>query len=67
MTQVKQFVLKRREPVGWLLMAMVLGTLAFDYFVGFGVSPHLLILRAVYALEMLTIVGYLFTLGTENV
>ena len=66
MTQVKQIVLKRREPVGWLLMALVLGTLAFDYFFGFGASPRLLVLRAVYALEMLMIVGYLFTLSTEN-
>lgn len=47
-------------------MALVLGTLAFDYFIGFGASPRLLVLRAVYALEMLLIVGYLYTLSTEN-
>ncbi len=66
MTQVKQIVCNRREPIGWILMALVLGTLAFDYFVGFGTSPRLLVLRAVYALEMLLVVGYLYTLSTES-
>ncbi len=45
-------------------MALVLGTLAVDAVGGFGASPRLLTLRAVYALEMLLVVGYLYTLAT---
>jgi hypothetical protein len=64
--RVKQFVLKRQESVGWVLMALVLGTLALDSVGGFGASPRLLTLRAVYALEMLLVVGYLYTLSTAQ-
>jgi hypothetical protein len=66
LTAVKQFVLKRQEAVGWSLMALVLGTLAFDALGGLGTSPRLLTLRAVYALEMLLVVGYLYTLSTTQ-
>jgi hypothetical protein len=66
LTQVKQFVLRRQEPVGWILMALVLGTLALDSIGSFGASPRLLTLRAVYALEMLLVVGYLYTLSTTR-
>jgi hypothetical protein len=66
LTRVKQFVLKRQETVGWVLMALVLGTLALDSVGGFGASPRLLTLRAVYALEMLLVVGYLYTLSTAQ-
>ncbi len=47
-------------------MALVFGTLAVDSVGGFGASPRLLILRAVYALEMLLVVGYLYTLSTAQ-
>jgi hypothetical protein len=66
LTQVKQFVLKRQETAGWVLMALVLGTLALDAVGGFGSSPRLLTLRTVYALEMLLVVGYLYTLSTAQ-
>jgi hypothetical protein len=66
LTQVKQFVLKRQETVGWFLMALVLGTLALDAVGGLGASPRLLTLRAVYALEMLLVVGYLYILSTTR-
>jgi hypothetical protein len=64
--QVKQFILKRQEMAGWVLMALVLGTLALDSVGGLGASPSLLTLRAVYALEMLLVVGYLYTLSTAQ-
>jgi hypothetical protein len=64
--QVKQFILKRQETAGWVLMALVLGTLALDSVGGFGASPRLLTLRAIYALEMLLVVGYLYTLSTAQ-
>jgi hypothetical protein len=66
LTQVKQFVLKRQEMAGWMLMALVLGTLALDAVGGFGASPRLMTLRAVYALEMLLVIGYLYTLSTAQ-
>jgi hypothetical protein len=66
LTQVKQFVLKRQETAGWILMALVLGTLTLDAVGGFGASPRLLTLRAVYALEMLLVVSYLYTLSTAQ-
>jgi hypothetical protein len=66
LTQVKQFVLKRQEMAGWGLMALVLGTLALDAVGGFGASPRLMTLRVVYALEMLLVVGYLYTLSTAQ-
>jgi hypothetical protein len=66
LTQVKQFILKRQETAGWILMALVLGTLALDSIGSFGASPHLLTLRAVYALEMLLVVSYLYTLSTAQ-
>jgi hypothetical protein len=66
LTQVKQFILKRQEAAGWILMALVLGTLALDAAGGFGASPRLLVLRAVYALEMLLVVSYLYTLSTAQ-
>jgi hypothetical protein len=64
--QVKQFILKRQETAGWVLMALVLDTLALDSVGGFGASPRLLTLRAIYALEMLLVVGYLYTLSTAQ-
>jgi hypothetical protein len=66
LTQVKQFVVKRQETAGWILMLLVIGTLALDSVGGFGASPRLLTLRAVYALEMLLVVGYLYVLSTAQ-
>ena len=66
LTQFKQFILKRQETAGWGLMALVLGTLALDSVGGFGASPRLLTLRAVYALEMLLVVSYLYVLSTAQ-
>jgi hypothetical protein len=62
-TELRRFVADHRNPIGFVLMVMVLGTLAFDYFVGFGGGPNLLGLRAVYLIEVLLWLSYITTLA----
>jgi hypothetical protein len=61
--ELRRFVADHRNLIAVALMLMVLVTLAFDYFVGFGGGPHLLGLRAVYLLEVLLWLSYITILA----
>ncbi len=67
MTQVlvRQFVVQNQNAIGFALGALVLLTLAFDYFIGFG-GENLIGLRLVYFGLMALLVGYIYTLSTNT-
>jgi hypothetical protein len=60
---LRRFIERHQSVVGFALAGLVLMTLAFDYFVGFG-GPHLIGLRLVYLVLMSLLVGYVYTLST---
>jgi hypothetical protein len=64
-TELRRFVERHQNAVGFVLAGLVLLTLAFDYFVGFG-GPHLIGLRLVYLVLMSLLVGYVYTLSTTQ-
>jgi hypothetical protein len=64
-SRLRRFVERHQSAVGFALAGLVLVTLAFDYFVGFG-GPHLIGLRLVYLALMLMLVGYVYTLSTTQ-
>ncbi len=59
---LQRYVEKHNQPVGVLLIALVLATLAFDNFIGFG-GQNLIGLRLVYLALMLMIVAYVYTVS----
>jgi hypothetical protein len=61
----RQFVVQHQNPIGWLLGALVLLTIAFDYFIGFG-GIHLIGLRLVYFVLMSFLVGYVYLTSTQE-
>ncbi len=67
MSQVatRRFVVQHQSPIGLMLGALVLLTLVFDYFVGFG-GVNLIGLRLVYFGLMSLLVGYIYTVSTNN-
>ncbi len=64
--ELRRLVATNRNTIGLALLLLVLGTLAFDYFVGFGGGPHLLGLRAVYLLEVLLWLSYVTILAIAD-
>ena len=65
MSKLRLFVERNQNMVGWFLATLVLATIAFDYFIGFG-GPHLIGLRLVYTVLMLLLVGYVYILSTTE-
>ena len=63
--QLRRFIAQHQYAVGWVLALLVLATLAFDYFVGFG-GENLMGLRVVYTVLMLLLAGYLYTVGVTQ-
>jgi hypothetical protein len=63
--KLRRFVEHYQNAVGFALTGLVLMTLAFDYFVGFG-GPHLIGLRLVYLVLMSLLVGYVYMLSTTQ-
>ena len=61
----RQFVVQHQNPIGLLLGALVLLTLAFDYFIGFG-GVNLIGLRLVYFVLMSLLVGYVYIVSTQE-
>jgi hypothetical protein len=64
--ELRRLVSRHRTVIGSGLLVLVLATLAFDQFVGFGGGPHLLGLRAVYLLEVLLWLGYVTILAIAD-
>lgn len=62
---IQKFVMQHQNPIGLMLGALVMLTLAFDYFVGFG-GANLIGLRLVYLMLMSLLVAYIYTLGSNN-
>ena len=64
--ELRRFVASHRNAIGLGLIVMVLATLAFDYFVGFGGGRYLLGLRAVYLIEVLLWLSYVISLAIHD-
>ena len=64
MTRVKALVRNHQNSVGLGLGALVLLTLIFDYFVGFG-GVNLIGLRFVYLVLVSLIISYLYLVSTS--
>lgn len=60
---LRRFVERHQGAVGLILTMLVVATLAFDYFVGFG-GENLMGLRVVYTALMLLLVAYMYTVST---
>ena len=64
---MRAFVMRHREALGWVLLVLVLGVMALDWFVGRNLElGRNLPLRLVYATLSCLIVGYVYTLATAN-
>ena len=64
---MRDYVMRHREALGWVLMGLVLVTMALDWFVGRNLElGRNLPLRLVYAVLSSLIVGYIYTLATAN-
>ena len=64
---MRDFVMRHREVFGWLLMALVLLTMALDWFVGRNLElGRNLPLRLAYATLTCLIVGYVYTLAVAD-
>ena len=64
---MRDFIMRHREALGWVLMGLVLGVMALDWFVGRNLElGRNLPLRFVYAILSCMIVGYIYTLATAQ-
>ena len=64
---MRDFVMRHREALGWVLMGLVLLTMALDWFVGRNLDlGRNLPLRLVYGVLSCLIIGYIYTLATSN-
>ena len=64
---MREFVMRHREALGWVLMGLVLLTMALDWFVGRNLDlGRNFPLRFVYGILACVIIGYIYTLATTN-
>ena len=64
---MRDFVMRHREAVGWVLAGLVFLVMALDWFVGRNLElGRNLPLRFVYAVISCLILGYVYTLATTR-
>ena len=61
------WVLSYREPLAWVLLALVAAVLAFDWFVGSSLTQgRYVVTRLVYTPVSLLIITYVYILATSR-
>jgi hypothetical protein len=64
---MRAWVVRHREGLAWLLLALVFAVLAFDWFVGTTlVSGRYLVTRLVYTPVSFCVIAYMYILATSR-
>jgi uncharacterized RDD family membrane protein YckC len=64
---MRAWVLRQREPLAWLLLALVFGVLAFDWFFGSRLTEgRYLTTRLVYTPVSFLVIAYVYILATSR-
>ena len=61
----RRFVVQHQGPIGLVLGALVLLTLLFDYFIGFG-GANLIGLRLIYLVLVSLLLSYIYITSTTR-
>ncbi len=66
-TNMRAWVLRNRERLGWTLLALVFAVLAFDWFFGTTLTTgRYLITRLVYTPVSFLVIAYVYILATSR-
>jgi hypothetical protein len=64
---MRAWVLRQREPLAWLLLTLVFGVLAFDWFFGSRFTEgRYLTTRLVYTPVSFLVIAYVYILATSR-
>jgi hypothetical protein len=64
---MRAWVLSYREPLAWALLVLVAAALAFDWFIGSGLTQgRYVVTRLVYTPVSLTVIAYVYILATSR-